>query len=407
MNPRIFDRDGLIEHRFKNVQATHSVIFQGSKEENLAAKDPRIIKETIVQMGSTKWEGSEGYHKTWHDIRELQMKLKKENPTMAAQAPSTTTLADLVEKIFVDVTRRAQEAADLTGMLATESTNFEYPEDINLREILKYRGAFQQITGSNDSVPLIEQNLANVDTVPVGLYAIGWKDSLRNMLFNPLHTIEKVNQAVVDADTDLRNAATVGMIVGATYVATQKQAADSTSGATFDELMYNTLRKGLKVLKGLKDIQTARPIATPSITLLCNSANLWDIERVVRGQLDINGAAGARGNNRQALPIRDILVYDRGINDGFTWGKKTMSFPGVTAGKCYLLVPYEYLFAMNKRPLVMETGAGSVLQLSTQERAWYRAFATYNKAFLGSSYPATSVGAGYGAIVEVTLPADS
>ena len=401
---KIMNRDALIEERLKNKTATHAVVFSGNATENLTAANPTVLNQAIVEMTNNHWVGSAGNVKLWDEIKVLQKKFVAEN---AAQAPDAETLAALVSKIFIDMTRRAQESPDLTSMIATEITNFDFPENVTLRDIMKYRGKFMKISGTNDSVPLIEQNLANVDTFPMEILALGWKDSIKNMLYNSLHNMQKVLEAVVDAHTDARNSKTVGMIVGATYVATQKQAADATASTTFDEKMYTTLRKAVKKLKGLKDIQTDRPISVPSMMLLCNSANTWDIERVVNGQLDLNGAAGARGNNRQALPIASIVEYDRGITDGFTWGEETLSFPGVTAGKAYLFVPKEYLWVGNKRPLTMETGRGSVLQLSTEERAWYGVQGEYTKVFLGSSFPSTSVGAGYGAIIEITLPTES
>ena len=213
-------------------------------------------------------------------------------------------------------------------------------------------------------------------------------------------------EAAVNAYTDQRNARTVGVIVGATYDASQKQAADATSGATYDVLMYNTIRKAIKLLRGLKDVQTKEKIAVPSITLLCNSADRWDIERVINGQLGSgNGTIGSL--NMQSLPIDTIIEYDHGITHGKKWGKKTLSFPGVTQGKAYLFVPGEAFFVAVKRPLTMETGRGSVLQLSTEEKAWYAVQAEHYKDFLGSSYPGTSVGAGFGYIVEVTLPVEA
>jgi hypothetical protein len=171
---------------------------------------------------------------------------------------------------------------------------------------------------------------------------------------------------------------------------------------TLDEHTYKTFVAALKLLRGLKDIQTGRAIAAPSISVLCNSSDTWQIERVVRGQLGDNGG-GARGNIVAALPIVNIIEYDRGINDGFTVGEVTGSYPGVTAGYCYLFVPGVAVVA-NKRPLTMETGMGSVLELSTEERAWYRVQGTYLKALLGSSYAGTALGASYGAIVKITLP---
>ena len=400
---KVINREALIEKRVKSNFATEAMVFSGSADQNLKDSKPVVYGDKIlVPMKNGNWENSEGKIRLWNEIGELHKKIN------AAQAPSDDALTALLGKIFIDITRRAQEAPDMTSLIATEDTNLEFSETINMREIWPYRGKFKTISGSNDSVPLIEQALGEVDTVNMEIVALGWKDSLKNLLFNRLHSIEKVLQSVVSADTDYRNSKTVGVIVGATYVASQKQAADATEGATYDVKMYNTFRKAIKKIMGLKDIRTNRNIAVPSLAVLCNSADTWSIERVINGQLQSGGTGGTLNSiNTSALPIAQIIEYNQGINDGFTWGKETLSFPGVTAGKCYLFVPREYFWVMNKRPLVMETGRGSVLQLSTEERAWYRAMTEYHKIFLGSSYPATAVGAGYGAVIEITLPTDT
>ena len=262
------------------------------------------------------------------------------------------------------------------------------------------------ISGTGDSVNLIEQKLGGTDSFQQYIKGIGWKDSLENLLFNKVHTMAKVNQAAADADVDARNAQIIGEIVGTTFDAAQKQAADATSGATYDVLMYNTLRKAIKKLKGLKDPQTDRYIVSPQMYLLCNSQNRWDIERVLSGQLTVGGAKGTLTTmNMQSLPIDTIVEYDRGILDGYTYGKEELNFPGVTAGKCYLYVPREYMFVMNKRGLTLETGAGSVLQASTEEKMWYRVNGVWMKDFLGGSYSGGT--SGTGAIIEITLPTES
>jgi hypothetical protein len=403
---KVIDHEGLVDYRLKHKTATNVAIFGGNMTDTnmFKSKTKTFGEEIIVDMPNNHWEGSEGHAKLWKEIRELQNKLKSE-PTNAAQAPATATLEQLVQKYFIDITRRAQESPDLTGMIATEVVDFDFPETVNVKDLLDYIGTMRTISGTGDSVPLIQQNLGNVDTVTMSILAMGWKDSLKNLLYNSIHDMQKVSRAVVAAHTDARNARTVGVIVGATYVATQQQAADTTSGATFDALMYNTLRKGVKKLKGLKDPKTKRTIPTPSISLLCNSANAWDIERVVRGQLGSGNGTNA-GMNMTSLPIDTIIEYDQGMTNGFTYGKETLSFPGVTAGKCYLFVPFQKFIVATKRPLTMETGRGDTLQLSTEERAWYMVQGEYYKDFLGSSYPgASTTSEGY--IIEVTLPADA
>lgn len=417
---RIIDKETLIEQRTKNAHTTRAVIFAGSGEENRTAKMPVKLYQKLVQMGANKWdENSPSKFKLWEGtadrndkdylqkagIAQLQEHLKELN---AAQAPSDDVLTALIGKIFMDITRRVQEAPDLTAFIATEITDFEFSETVNLREIYKYLGKFEVIKGSNDSVPLIEQTFGETDSVDMALRGLGWKTSLKNLLFNKMHTMEKVLQAVADAYTDMRNARTVGVIIGATYVASQKQAADATANATYDVLMYNTFRKAIKKIRGLKDYRTGRKIAIPSLTLLCNSYDTWSISRAIQGQLQAGGPNGSiSAMNLAGLPINTILEYDQGITDGFVWGKETLSFSGVTAGKCYLFVPREYFWVLNKRPLTMEMGRGSVLQLSQEERAWYNVQTEFYKIFLGSSYDGTALGAGYGAILEITLPTDS
>lgn len=401
----VFDQDGLKEYRLKQKMATNVAIFSGNAAENVKGQTEIIGKELIVPMTNSVWEGSEGHAKLWGEIKDLQAQAKKEMATNAAQAPSATTLESLLQKVIIDITRRRQESGDLTNLVATEITDFDFPEVITLRELYDYVGEMQEVSGSNDSVPLIEQALGVTDTVSMKILAIGWKDSLKNLLFNKLRDIEKANKAAVNAYTDKRNAATIGTIVSATYHATQKQAADTTANATFDALMYNTLRKGIKKLRGLKDPQTKLPIAVPSLTLLCNSADRWDIERVINGQLG-SGNGTITGQNMASLPIDTIIEYDHGILDGKTWGKKKLSYPGVTQGKAYLFVPREAFWVAVKRPLTMETGRGSVLQLSTEEKAWYGVQGEHYKQFLGSSYPAAGT-SGEGFIVEITLPTEA
>ncbi len=400
---KVINKETLKDIRVKQNRADTVSIFKGDARTNKKANAPTVYgNNVIVPMTNASYEGSEGYIKLWNEIDDLKIKIN------AAQAPSAADLEALVGKLFIDITRRYQEAGDLTNLIVTEITDLNAPETINTRYLYKYVGKMGLVAAANDSVNLIEQKLGATDSFDLEIYAVGWKDSLKNMLFNSIHDMQKVNQAAVDADTDRRNASIIGEIVGTTFVTSQKQAADSTSGATFDVLMYNTFRKAIKKLRGLKDPQTDRKIAVPSISVLCNSADTWDIERVINGQLTNAGAKGTLNtSNLQSLPITNIIEYDQGITNGMNYGKDTLFFPGVTAGTAYVFVPREYGFVVNKRPLTLETGVGSVLELSTEERSWYRVFAAYLKDFLGSSYAGTSLGASYGSIIECTLPADS
>ncbi len=401
MQVKVMNAQALIDERLKNEHATRLQAFGGGMRENFEGTASKAYgREIVIPMTNGNYRESKGKAKLDADFRALQKTAQK--AINAAQSPSSATIAALVEKIFVDMTRRYQESPDFTSRIVTEVNNPDFPDPVNMREILQYRGQMETISAANDSVPLIEQNLAELDTVPLEMKAIGWKTSLRNIIFNPFHTMQKVLDAVTMAYTDYRNSAVIGEIVGATFDASQ-QAPAGKSGSTFETDLYITFRNAIQLLRTLKDNNTDRFISVPSITLLCNSADTWYIERAINGQLASGGGDAFRGVNNTALPISEIIEYDRGGNDGFAWGKKTMSFPGVTQGTCYIFVPRFYAWAAIKRTLTMEVGMGSVLQLSQEERAWWCAQGVFLKDFLGSSYSGAAT-SGYGAIIEVTLP---
>jgi len=397
---KVYNSELLLEERAKKAKNVRTVTaFRGSMQDNLNG-DESLKHRFEFEDKALAVENSDEMERLRYKI--VNARKQGEKVQNSADNPTTAALEAFWGRYFLDVTRKTIEAPDLTGMIAEEITDYNFPKLIYLRDILKFRGKMRPISGQNDAVSLIQQHEGNTNTLGLTIQAVGWKDNLENMLYNRFFTMDKVVQAAVDADTDARNAAVIGVILAATFVASQKQAADSTASISLDGHTYTTLLNAVKLLRGLLDVQTLRRIAVPSISCLCNSADTWQIENVIRGQLNMNGGQ-AMGSNRPSLPISSIIEYDRGINDGIVLGKETLSFPGVTAGKCYLFVPGVAKVA-NKRPLTMETGRGSVLELSTEERAWYRVQGTYLTDLLGSSLTGTGLGAGYGAIVEVTLP---
>ncbi len=404
---KVYSNEELIKERQQNAtKAVMAFVFGGDRKSN--AKESvtplRVLnasKETLEANRELRMMALEGLRQQVVGNHKSLDELKA--ATMQANAPTAAVLEEFFGKFYIEVQRQAMEAPDLTSMIAAEQTNFDFPEIVDLRSLLPFRGQMLQVSGGNDPVPLIEQATGDLIPVTMKAWAIGWKDTLWNMLFNKFFTMAKVVDAAVAAYTDNRNKLTVGVIVGATYVASQSQAADTTANATLDEKTYKTFQAAIKKIWNLKDPQTGRKIGKRALTVLCNSSDSWQIERVLRGQLENNGG-GARGNIVAALPVGTIIEYDQGINDGFTVGKTALSFPGVTAGVCYLFVPGIAIVA-NKRPLTMESGVGSALQLSTEERAWYHVQGEYFGDFLGSSAnPAVGGAADYGFIVKITLP---
>jgi hypothetical protein len=392
MELKVFNSTTIVEQRKANKARPVAVLFDGRKEANLKATNA----VPVIAMASPKeWEDM------GHEARMMALEGMR-SVVMQANPPAASVIEDFFGKFFIEVTRRANESPDLTSLIAREVTDFNMPENPNLRDLTPFRGRMRKVSGGNDPVPLIEQNTGNLDPMAIEIYAVGWKDSIKNTLFNQFFTMDKVIQAAVDSYVDNRNNLIIGYLAGITFDNSQKQAAHVDTDQSLDANTYETMRDGVALLKSLLDRQTQRPIAVPSVSALCNSQDTWQVERVIRGQLESNGG-GAVGAIRAALPISALIEYDRGINDGFTIGNTDIDLPGVPEGKVWLFVPNVVIVA-NKRPLTMDSGKGSVLELSTEERSWYHAQDEYFKDFLGSSFPGTALGDGYGFIVEVTLP---
>jgi hypothetical protein len=184
-------------------------------------------------------------------------------------------------------------------------------------------------------------------------------------------------ESVARITVDSKNKDCIGKIVSASYDAAHSQAADST-GANFDLRLYNTIKKAIKkgltlkhslfVKKNLGDMKN-------EIYLLVNPTDLYDIEPVINGALErLSGINQLVGR----LPIAGIIPYGGGLQDGLVWGKETLSFPGVPQGFVYVVVKTDVGgYNLVKRDTTLEQGVGETLQLSTEERAWYRIGETF------------------------------
>ncbi len=401
MSLQVITKDAVIEKRVLAKAEEMFSLYAAPPEAMASAVDAAPSVRRNVVMTGDNWEGSSGRKKLYEKIAQTSHRIRAR--MNAQQVPLQADLDDLFAMYFVDITRFRMEGVDLTSEIATEITNVNFPQTINLRELIRARGMYEKIQGNNDSVSLIEQGSATVDTLNLDIMALGWKSSIANELFNPLNNMQQVMQALAEGDIDSRNSKTVGVIVGATYHSSQKTAAVNTATLTYDERLYETLVKAIKQLQSLKDEGTGKLINSSAPVLLVNSADTWSLERVVRGKIQSNKGGGMSSNQLAGLPISKIIQYNEGITHGLDWGARTIEYPGVEAGKAYLLVPKLAFWVANKLGLTTETGMGSVLQLARKETVNYRVQGEYYKPFLGSSFPGKTKG-GFGYVVEVTLP---
>ena len=415
MNAKLITAADLAERKFNAGLTRTAKVYLGSAEDNLhntAARTQNLkfavngqefaAAELAYKVGSKTWLNSEARFNLLKDMKSIQDTVKN-----SENGYSPDVLATYFAKLFIDVQRQADDLADYSDMIYTVIARDDAQELTYLRDLLPFTGKEKVISGANDSVPLIEGNLANAETINLKIRGFGWKNSLHDLLFTPIDTLSRVTAAAAAINVDGRNADIIGRTVGLTFPALQSQAADATAGASFDELMYNTFRKAIKTLAKLKHPLTKKLLAdigafSGGLRVICHPADAWAIERVLRGEL---ANAGGIRLIASALPISDVIAYGGGIMNGLTWGKETLSLPGVTQGTAYLYLPNSLGgFVLDKRPLTLETGTGSVLQLSTEERAWYRVNGLFHKWFTGGAE--TNTNNGEGCIVKIALPAD-
>lgn len=381
----------MAKRRFNSGVREIGAVYHGDQKDGFRGQEVQGTSQ-VVGMGSERYVGTEGYNKIWNQISDILGRAKRN----AAQVPDD--LYSLINLIRMDLTRRRMQEQDYTDMLDIVDTNPAFGKSVALDEFLPYTAPFAEIRGSNDTVPLIEQKSGATGNVSMAMYAVGWKMSISDMLYNTLFDLQRVMDAVTRGYVGKRNDLSLGSIIGATFDASQKQAADATASATYDLLLYNTFRKAYKLLTSLKDPQTNQEIRAPRVVLVCHPTLVWSIERVIRGQLQ---AKGGTPINTESLPIDEIWPY-RG--DVLYWGKETVTYSGCPTTKAYLLVPGVASHTLVKRGLTMNVGQGDVLSLAQEERAWYFVQGRYDTDFMGKTGGAA---ASTGFVVEVTLPADA
>jgi len=417
---RILTKELIAERRKKNRAGILSGLYNGrigtDGSELFADKDGGVVKNTkgermeslVVAKDTGPWINSEGYGNLWDRIETEWKKIRAKGPQNVSQFPDDYyTLRDMIRQ---DLTRRRIEEADFTDMIAQEITNLAFGRSVRLDEFIPFTGAFLEIAGRGESVPMIQQKTGATDTTLMHIYGLGHERSLEDELYNlDIFTLQKVNEAVTRAFTGVRNGLTIGQLVAyniaGTWAANQRVAAVNTGNYELD--LYNTIHRALRRLYGLLDPQTLQEISASRIALIVgNNVIAWDLNRVLNGQLSIarEGTAGAGSASIQsvaALPIDEIWQYK---GDTLYLGPDKVVYPGVPDGHAYLVVTAasdNANFVLTKRGLTSEIGRGDVLTFAREKRAWYFVQSEYNKEFFGETGGCT---AGSGFCVEITLP---
>ena len=389
-----------LHERMANTRHSRNVsVYQGNAKDNLAMEQVHSYYNQDIVVTSPAWRDSDRRAKLHNRIRELRGKL--ETLKNSNQGYDPAAVAELMGAYFIDIVRLSDEMPDYTGVLTTVFNRPDMPKDINLRDFLPYTGMEREIKGSNDSVPLIEEAAAEKVLISLMIKAFGHKNSLYDVVFNPFWDVNRLMETAATIRIDSRNDDVIGKIVKATYDEKHTQAVVA-KGDTRDLRIYDTVDAAIDKLYKLHHPQfKLKKIGemNPKVYMLINPMDRRRVQPVVSGGLV--GAGGLR-QMVNALPIDGIIPYAHGIQHGLPWGQvNSLDFPGVKEGEYYLVgvTPYGGMTFI-KRDLTLETGQGSVLQLSREERAWYRIGVTFMDWLIGE----TKEGKAYGGIIKGTFP---
>lgn len=237
-------------------------------------------------------------------------------------------------------------------------------------EFFPYGIVFDENNGEGQSVTQGENLAGQVESIEHFIYAAGFTWTLLAELFDKSIDPTKITDAVMIGYNAKRDDLSVSPILDFSYSGDQQTAADTTSGAQRQELLYNTLENAIDDLGEREDPITDRKIVASDLRLLCSPLVARHVSRVIGG-FTSQGVGGQ--NFPKNLPaiseISQVVAYD---GETINQRAKSVVYSGCPDTKAYLVKTNRYMNVGVKRNLQVEVDMKpDVKTLSREERSWY------------------------------------
>jgi hypothetical protein len=368
--------------------------------------DPDIAKHQIGKTVRIKDESGGLYYNSIARRRFMEEKIYPymqkareayENlKSNAATGYDKETLADFVGRTIIDITRLVADYADHRARLYNITIQPNAEKEVQFNSLLPPVGKASAFEGTGDFPPLMEHRLGDYARVILAPFGFGDVTKLNDLLWSPNYSLIAEGAARIIADE--KNALVFKPMIGATYDAAHSVSFATTSGASKDELTYETLQKALDLTYTLINPLTGRYVYKSDYesVLFVEKSGEAQVRGVIEGNL--RGVGGTRliGN---PLPIDSIVVYNGGENDGLVYQKEILSYPGVPKGVAYLALKERAgAQIVEKIDWTLEIDPASN-RINGEKRYYYTVFGVYNENIL----PATINGKAYGAIIKIAL----
>lgn len=191
-------------------------------------------------------------------------------------------------------------------------------------------------------------------------FGVGLEYSKKLMMFNQLWQIARIERAVGEAHNALLNHMHLSPILTFAYTAANQTAA-ITTGTTTTEDWFLTLESAIVSAQS----DTVNPRSGPYI-LLCHPAQMFMVQRM----LNRVPQEGFAMDSTASQQISAVIGYSGWTG---TRGKKTVTYPGVTLGKAYLIsTSYreDDFVSLVKQPLESAQGNADVSRFIMDQIVW-------------------------------------
>lgn len=254
---------------------------------------------------------------------------------------------DLLEKVRIDVAFGLAEIPLLYGPLF-ERINGPFPggafqiDENTLQADVIFVEKFE---GGEVQFGTLRKGAPSVGLIKT--YAAGFEWTEDMIEFDQTYSIELNNRAFGRAYNALLNHLHLSPIIGYTFAGDNLTAADVT-GTTLQEKTHLTFQSAY----------TSTVTDTPQrrgTVLLASEANRFQIEDAL-----LTPVRDAQGNPFPNVPIDTIIYYD---GETLVRGTDSVTYPGVTAGTCYLCFPQRKLKELVHHDLRIDIGPPDISRL--------------------------------------------
>jgi len=270
----------------------------------------------------------------------------------------SATRKELMQKVVLDVELGREQVPLLYGPIYEKTENPDFPKEFEAKWALTGLVVFlEHLEGGEVRFGTMDAEKGPIVTINGYTAGLEWTKEME--MFNRSFDFEIANKAFGEAHNALLNHIHFGPILTAAYAAGNKTAAKyvkpdgsklaNATGSHYLLSVRETIRQA---------IIDARTKKRPGTILLVAPGDQEDIQDAI-GTITVSGSP-----MRSLSSISTIIPYD-----GWTVaiGKKEFTYPGVTAGKAYLIRPKRGFKELVKQDLQIQTTMGDASRLVESE----------------------------------------